>query len=127
MNDRPSAVELVTAVRQFLETELIPTLSDARLRCQTLVAANILAIAERELPSEEHALAEECTALCALLEQSSADLAAVSDLRARAVEWNEQLCRRIRAGAYDAPKQFAQLRSFVRAAVIRKLQVANPR
>jgi hypothetical protein len=31
MNDRPSAAELVEAVRLFLEKELLPALSDQRL------------------------------------------------------------------------------------------------
>src|SRR5690242_14430603 len=49
MNDRPTAAELVFAVREHLEGELIPTLADPRLRFQTLVAANVLRIVEREL------------------------------------------------------------------------------
>ena len=31
MQPRPDATELIFAVRNFLETEIIPTLSDARL------------------------------------------------------------------------------------------------
>ena len=50
MNDRPTAAELLAAARQFLEAELIPTLGDARLRFQTLVAANVLAIAKNPKP-----------------------------------------------------------------------------
>ena len=45
MHDRPTAVELVNAVRQYLESELLPTLTDARFKFQTLIAANVLAIA----------------------------------------------------------------------------------
>ena len=42
MNDRPSAPELIDAVRLYLEKELLPTLTDARQRFQTLIAANVL-------------------------------------------------------------------------------------
>ena len=43
MNDRPTAAELLDAVRHFLETDLLPGLADARQRFQTLIAANVLA------------------------------------------------------------------------------------
>src|SRR5262249_18332763 len=67
MHDRPTAAELLSAVRQFLETELLPTLSDARLRFQTLVAANVLAVAEREVEAEDQHLREEWEWLSGLL------------------------------------------------------------
>ena len=50
MTDRPNARELATAVREFLETEILPTLSDHRMRFRTLVAMNALSIVERESP-----------------------------------------------------------------------------
>jgi hypothetical protein len=52
MNDRPTAQELIEAARLYLEKELLPALSDARLRFQTLVAANVLSVAGRELAGE---------------------------------------------------------------------------
>ena len=50
MSDRPSAGELAAAVREFLESEILPTLDDQRLRFRTLVAMNALGIVERESP-----------------------------------------------------------------------------
>ena len=50
MSDRPTAGELATAVREFLETEILPTVDDHRLRFRTLVAMNALSIVEREAP-----------------------------------------------------------------------------
>ena len=44
MSDRPSAGELAAAVREFLESEILPTLDDHRLRFRTLVAMNALGI-----------------------------------------------------------------------------------
>jgi hypothetical protein len=49
-NDRPNASELATAVREFLEAEILPVLTDHRLRFRTLVAMNALSIVERETP-----------------------------------------------------------------------------
>ena len=47
-HDRPTAAELATAVREFLESEILPMLDDHRLRFRTLVAMNALSIVERE-------------------------------------------------------------------------------
>jgi hypothetical protein len=51
MSDRPTGGELAAAVRDFLETELLPVLDDHRLRFRTLVAMNALGIVERESPA----------------------------------------------------------------------------
>jgi hypothetical protein len=48
MADRPTAAELAEAVREFLETEILPLLDDHRLRFRTLVAMNALGMVERE-------------------------------------------------------------------------------
>jgi hypothetical protein len=50
VSDRPAAGELATAVREFLETEILPVLDDQRLRFRTLVALNALGIVAREAP-----------------------------------------------------------------------------
>ena len=68
MTYRPTAGELVEAVHEFLEQEVLPTVDDHRLKFRTLVAMNALGIALRELeevrgseplsPDELRALAE---------------------------------------------------------------------
>jgi hypothetical protein len=55
VNDRPTAGELAAAVREFLESEILPTLDDHRLRFRTLVAMNALGIVERESPPPSEA------------------------------------------------------------------------
>ena len=49
-HDRPNARELAAAVREFLESEILPALDDQRMRFRTLVAMNALSIVERESP-----------------------------------------------------------------------------
>jgi hypothetical protein len=51
MPDRPSAAELVDAVADFLEREVLPLMTDHRMKFRTLVALNALGIAARELAS----------------------------------------------------------------------------
>jgi hypothetical protein len=48
MQDRPTALELLRAVREFLEADVLPSL-EGRRRFHGLVAANVLGIVEREL------------------------------------------------------------------------------
>lgn len=49
MSDRPTAQELAEAIEEFLGGELLPTITDQRLRFRTLVAMNALGIVYREL------------------------------------------------------------------------------
>ena len=67
MQDRPSLSELTLAVREFLETEIAPVLSDPRLKFRTLVAMNALGMIARESELEEPLVREECSSLIGLL------------------------------------------------------------
>jgi hypothetical protein len=49
MSERPTAQELAEAIHEFLAGEILPTLSDHRLRFRMLVALNALSIVYREL------------------------------------------------------------------------------
>jgi hypothetical protein len=118
MMDRPTGPKLVSAVRRFLENELIPTQTDARLRFQTLIAANVLAIAEREWQRGEELTAADCRWLGRWVGEVGPN-----QLRDK----TEELCLRIRGGDFDGPDQFRQLAADVRQSVERKLETANPR
>src|SRR4051794_14754916 len=113
MNDRPDAAELVEAVRGFLERELLPSLTDARLRFQTLIAANVLAVAGRELATQDAHRAEESAELARLLCEAE-----TGDVRGQ----NERLCRRIEAGDFDEEGARRELLAVLRRQVGRKLE-----
>src|SRR5436305_11211100 len=106
MNDRPMATELIQAVLGFLEAELIPGLSDPRLRFHTLVAANVLAISLRELAGAEEQLREEWQLLAPLLGAAPEEPVRRDVLRQTVQRLNEQLCEAIRAGTFDEPGKF---------------------
>jgi hypothetical protein len=59
MSDRPTALELLEAVEEFLSSEMLPALDDQRLKFRTLVAMNALGIARRELEADEPGLSED--------------------------------------------------------------------
>ena len=65
MSERPTADELAEAIEEFLAGEILPTLTDHRLRFRTLVALNALGIVRRELaklPAEDDGAQRELAA-----------------------------------------------------------------
>lgn len=111
MRDRPTAAELLQAVGEFLERELLPALEDPGLRFQTLVALNALGIARRELALGEALEGEEGRELAALLGREGP-----------LGELLRTLAARIRHG--QAPPGTL---AFLKAHVGRKLRIASPR
>jgi hypothetical protein len=97
--DRPTAIELVQAVREFLERDVMDA-TEGRVRFHARVAVNALGMVERELAGSP---------LPELAERARAD--------------ERRLAAEIRAGAHDDD---AAVRADVRERVRRKLLVANP-
>jgi hypothetical protein len=106
-HDVPTMAEMVEAIREWLERDVM-TSGEARLRFHGRVAANMLAMVERELElGPSHAAAH------------AARLAALG------VHDDRQLASAIRDGSLD--DRLDEVRAAVRASVIAKLEVANPR
>jgi len=126
MFDHPTAAELIAAARMHLERQVIPSIAEPRLRFQTLVAANVLAIVERELVAGEAQLATTWRRV-ADLEGESAAQPAGEALRAAVAAQADQLCESIRAGAYDDGPRRQALLAHLRLTAEAELAVANPR
>jgi hypothetical protein len=127
MQDRPTALELLQAIRDLLEQEILPSLTDARLKYRTLIAINVLRMLEREVPEEEGRLRAELGALQELLDlPRTAPPADAALLRRRVLEANLELCERIRQGLADADPWRQRVLAHVRSAVEEKLRINNP-
>ena len=126
MQDRPTAVELLTSVREFIEQDLLPDL-EGRKRFHALVSANVLAIVARELAGEETMLVAEWERLEALLHGNDAAPARLDDLKSSVDQLTRRLCDRIRAGDADGGAFGEAVRAHVRATVVDKLRIANPK
>jgi uncharacterized protein DUF6285 len=100
VQDRPTAAELVQAVREFLERDVM-TATEGRVQFHTRVAINALGMVERELQQGP------------IVDAFERERAAERDLAAR-----------IRDGSLD--DRLDEIRAEVRAAVRAKLLVANP-
>lgn len=128
MQDRPTAIELLHAVRDLLERELIPALDDQRLRYHALIGAHVLRIVEREVPGAEARLRAELAALADLLDLPRIQAPDDPDgLRERVLEANRELCRRIRQGTADGGPWRERVLDHVAASVVEKLRIDNPR
>lgn len=112
--DRPSAAELVAAIREFLERDVQPKV-DGRAGFHLRVAINSLGILEREATLGPEADARELARLRALLKRDDGDLH----------QLNAELSRRLRAGLLD--EQDSVLMAHLEATVQDKMAIANPR
>lgn len=112
MHDRPSAAQLIAAVRDFIENVAQRELS-GHSAFHARVAANALAIVERELALGAEQDAAERERLRALLGRDGA-------LEAQ----NRELCRAIRAG--EITQDTPGLREHLRATTLAKLAVDQP-
>jgi hypothetical protein len=127
VQDRPTAIELLDAVRTFLEQDLVPGL-EGRKRFHGLVAANVLAIVARELADEEEALVAEWRRLRDLLSvDESIPPGRLAGLAAAVRALTERLVERIRRGDADAGPFGDAVRAHLRTTVVEKLRIANPR
>jgi hypothetical protein len=125
VNDRPDAGELLRAVERFLESDVVPAL-DGVHRFHARVAANVVAIVARELETEELHLRSEWEGLCRLLDDASPLPETRSAQRAGLGRRNEELVRRIRAGAADQGPWREAVLSHLEQVVSQKLDVSHP-
>jgi hypothetical protein len=114
--DRPTAAELVEAVREFLERDVM-TATAGRVQFHTRVAVNALGMVERELVDGPAFITAERRRAAALLGH---DLDERHDVRAL----EREVAARIRDGSLD--DRIDAARAHVRATVREKLLVANP-
>ena len=120
---RPTAEELLDAVRTFLHDEVLPGL-EGRVRFHTRVAVNVLDTVGRELHDGPTASRAERSRLLTLLHSS--DPAAIEELGESDVDTlSRQLAAQIRDGAVtiDDPDLLAHLVETARADVA----IANPK
>jgi hypothetical protein len=125
VNDRPTALELLAAVRGFLEREVLPGLEGPR-RYHARVAAHVLAVVAREIETEEAQLRGEWERLGGLLGDPAAPPAAREALRDGVRRRNEELALRIRAGEADRGPWRDAVVEHLRRTVADKLEVAQP-
>lgn len=105
-HDAPTAAELVAAVREFLERDVLPE-ATGRVRFHGLVAVNVLGMVERELDLGPRQAAEHAGRLAALGFTGDRELAAA-----------------IREGLLD--DRYDEIKAALLATVEAKLSVANP-
>lgn len=110
-NERPTALELLDAVREHLATRVVPNTRDPQLKFQTLVATHVLGVVLRELSTDP--------SVNARLDAARASLPGAPDDDAA-------LCAMIRDGAFDDPAAGDALAQWLRARAELSLRWWNP-
>jgi hypothetical protein len=126
MTSEPTAQELVEAVREHLETKVLPTLSDHQLRFQTLVATHVLGVVEREVARGEGQAWHQWEELTAFFGRDEMRPETSKALHQRLDELNAELCLAIREGRYDDAPDASWLRTILRMQVEDALALWNP-
>lgn len=112
--DRPTAIELIEAVREYLERDVMTI--EGRTGFHARVARNALGMIQRELELGP-VLESECRSRIAELLATDPEDASLHDLEA-------ELVRAIRAGDFDACLD--EVATCVRESVDAKLKISNP-
>lgn len=123
MQDKPTAEELLEALAQFLESDVIPAF-EGRRRFHAIVAANVARIVSREIRLAPEQAKREYADLCDLLGEQPAEATPSDETLSRL---NAELCRRIDEGAADHGSYRRKVLDFLRAVVKSKLAVDNPK
>jgi len=126
MQDRPSAIELIRGIYNFLEKDLVPVLQEP-LRFHTRVAANLLKIIEREQELDIRNLFNEAERLSKLLSKLSPSASSPRGVKAEILKLNEELCARIRNGDADHDPWRREVMDHIKQTLIEKLEITNPR
>ncbi len=108
LHGRPTAAELVEAVREFLERDVMPAV-EGRVQFHTRVAVNALGMVERELAVRDEQAASHAAGLAALGVSSEGELAGLI----RSLD--------------DGDPRLHEIAAFVRSTVRSRLEVANPK
>lgn len=123
MQDRPTAAELLGAIRAFLENDVAPELS-GRKAFHMRVTLNSLKILDRELAGEEEAVRAEHRRVASLMGRETEPPATLESTKEAVRALNEELARAIRSGEMDG--RWAETLDVVRQNVLEKLRIANP-
>ena len=123
MQDRPTAVELLDALGDFMRDRAAHA-RDRWERFQFQVAANSIDIVSRELRMEDGFMRDEWGGLDALLGAEPMPVEGTDAWRSRMLERNEELSARIRRGDFDGNDD--ALVRHLWETVVNKARIASP-
>lgn len=127
MTDRPQLEQLIEAVRLHLENNVIPAIrAEPKLYFQTLVAANVLKIAQREVLSGQALMESDWAQLNGLLGENDAMPSDHQTAREQLTARQRALIADIRAGKYDESSSSTRLANYVQLQVKDQLILNAP-
>lgn len=125
MAERPTKIELLEAIRRFVDRELVPELEGVR-RFHARVASNALGILAREIELEGPSLTRRYAALCGLLNEAGAEPGDLAAFEREVDRLERTLTERIRAGEADAGPFRERVLEYLGRCVRERLAINNP-
>ena len=126
MQDKPSADELLDALAEFLEKDVVPAF-EGRKRFHAIVAANVARITAREFRLGPAQRTAEIMELRELLGDSPTAAGEGEPSEQAVVVLTAELCRRIERGEADTGEFRRCALGFLRRSIERKLAIDDPK
>lgn len=127
MQDLPEKAMLLDALAQFLDKQLRPKLEDPALAFRVRIATHLSQLVAREIRAEDQHDLAEIARLREVLGRAEEAPPLPRALRHQAIlEMKRALSKTVRDADLDEPAQ-ARLRSAIKATLIEKLSVSQPR
>lgn len=125
MGDQPDKLELLRAVKRFLDEELLPELEGVH-RFHARVASNAIGIVAREIEIGPANLKAQFERLRSLLDDPAPAPADPEELDREVTRMERDLAERIRSGRTDEPGPRSRVLEHLRRTTRERLDVANP-
>ncbi|EMS83420.1 DUF6285 domain-containing protein [Leptospira noguchii] len=126
MQDKPTSIDLIESIQDFLMKEILPQFKDKDLLSyKTLVSWNMLGVVSREIRFGEELLDRELGRLTKLLNKDFTLPSTLGEKKKLAYAWNVELRDKIRKEKLSL--EDSAYWDHVKKTVMEKVEITNPR
>ncbi len=123
--EKDPKTRLTDAIRERLETELIPKLQKSKVRSRTVVGMNVLAIAEKQIGKGQPANPEEWERLRNFVKEQPEVLKMVDTFEEAVAKVEAEISVKVRDAEADEGKLRKGMMEIIRAVVLKKIAEAS--
>lgn len=123
--EKDPKARLTDAIRERLETELIPKLQNSKVRSRTVVGMNVLAIAEKQIGKGQPANPEEWERLRHFVKDQPEVLKMVDTFEEAVAKVEAEIAVKVKDSEADEGKLRKGMMEIIRAVVLKKIAEAS--
>lgn len=123
--EKDPKARLTDAIRERLETELIPKLQNSKVRSRTVVGMNVLAIAEKQIGKGQPANPEEWERLRHFVKDQPEVLKMVDTFEEAVARVEAEIAVKVKDSEADEGKLRKGMMEIIRAVVLKKIAEAS--